>query len=404
MLICEKKKCVGCGACYNICPSKAIKMTADEEGFLYPSINQSKCTKCGLCKNVCQANNLELTENTKRIVFAVKHSDEETRHKSTSGGMFSALADFIIKQGGVIYGVEFGKDFYVKHARATDSEGYSKFRGSKYVQSDIGHSYEKVKEDLSDGKHVLFTGTPCQIAGLNLYLKTYKNKEKLITCEVLCHGAPSPLMWKEHLTLIEKERKVKIIDYKNRSKVKGWNTHNEHAFYNNGKNEYKSKLLQNHKDLFYSHLIIRPSCFECKFAGAPSVADFTIADFWGIDLSINGFNDNKGTSLVILNTEKAQRVFEDIKGTLILRQSNIEDAFKDNHKTPAKWNINRPNFWKDYKAHGYLFVVKKYAGYSIRGRLKRSLKILAKNIAEKTGVYNFIHKFTAKKYEKETFK
>ena len=345
MIITQKNNCTGCTACEKACAFKAISMKTDDEGFLYPEIASDKCVECGKCKSICPSNREvvgELVEDAiEPKVFAAINKNEEVRKLSTSGGAFSAIAENILTKNGVIYGVSFDSDFQVVHARAENTEEYGKFRGSKYVQSQLGDTFNLIKKDLALGKNVLFTGTPCQVAGLYSFLGNAKERASLFTCEMICHGVPSPLMWKEHLALIEKEKKSKVTNYKNRSKVAGWNCHNEHFFLENGKSEYKTKLSQNHKDLFYGHYIIRPVCHECKYAGFPRVADVSIADFWGIEDVMPDFYDNKGTSMIVVNTEKGENVFEQIKADFEYRESNITDAFKENHIKPARKNPNR---------------------------------------------------------------
>ena len=379
-------------------------MQADKEGFLYPQIDATKCVECGKCKQVCQIHSIQKRETVEPLVFAAKNRDEEVRGRSTSGGLFFAFAETIIQNGGSVYGVAHDKDFNVLHEKADTLNGCQRFQGSKYVQSKMGDIYQYVKDDLRLGKEVLFTGTPCQIAGLATFLGAEAENEKLILCEIICHGAPSPLMWKEHIAFIEEERKSKVVVYKHRSKVVGWHAHTEHFFLENGKNEYKSKLSQNHKDLFYAHLTIRPSCYQCAYTGFPRIADISIADYWGIELCMKDFDDNKGTSLLILNTAKAEAFFERVKNGIELRKSNLEDAFRDNHRRPAKMNVNREKFWADYYEKGYAYVLRKYSSYSKLGRFKRWVKIKAKSFFKAIGLYKFIHKFTQKKYQGDTYK
>ncbi len=400
----NKNQCCGCTACANVCPCNAITMVADEEGFKYPEINGDLCVECGRCKTVCQIHSLKTEKEIEPVVYAAKNADDETRAKSTSGGMFSVFANKVLQDGGVIYGVAYSDDFTVVHERAETAEDYERFRGSKYVQSDLNDCFSKVKEDLKNGRKVLFTGTPCQIAGLKTFLGDKANSENIILCEIICHGAPSPKLWKDHLALLESERGSKVVNYRNRSKVLGWHGHNEHVFFENGKEEYKTKLSQLHKDLFYAHLTIRPSCYACQYTQFPRSADISIADFWGIENFMPEFDDNKGTSMLILNTNKALNLYNEVKDNLVCRGSNIEDAFYDNHKKPAKMNVNRDNFWRDYQAHGYLYVAQKYSAYTTVGRIKRQTKIIIKEITKKLNIYSFIHKFTQKKYQKDTYK
>ncbi len=403
-LFTQKDQCYGCGACANVCPRQAIKMQADEEGFLYPSIDEAFCVDCQLCQKACQIHNQVTVDAYTPLVYAVQHKDNGIRAKSASGGVFPAMAKTVIERQGVVYGVAYTDDFYVQHERVEQIEECLKFSGSKYVQSDTNSTFKSVKQDLRLGRFVLYTGTACQIAGLRSYLGIESQNEHLLLCEILCHAAPSPLMWKEHLTFLEKTRRAKVIQYKNRSKVAGWHGHNEHVFFDNGKNEYKTKLSQNHKDLFYSHLTIRPSCYRCEYTGTPKQADITIADFWGIERCMPDFDDNKGTSLVLINSDRGEKFFNWIQDELVVRESNLTDAFADNHKHPAKKNVRRAEFWSDYQKYGYGYVVKKYAAYSTTGKVKRWVKFRLKDLSKAVGTYELIHKFTSRKYQKNTYK
>lgn len=404
MLFEQKSDCCGCTACATVCPCGAITMKADDEGFAYPEINNELCVECGRCRAACQIHSLQEKKTIDPIVYAAKHANEDTRAKSTSGGMFSAFADKILADNGVIYGVAYDENFTARHERAESAEQYRRFRGSKYVQSELGDCFARVKEDAESGRSVLFVGTPCQIGGLKTYLGDLAEADNLLLCEIICHGAPSPKLWKEHIALLESERQSKVVDYKNRSKVLGWHGHNEHIFFENGKEEYDSKLSNLHKDLFYAHLTIRPSCYTCRYTGFPRYADITIADFWGIENFMPDFDDNKGISMLILNTPKAVAFYNTIKDSLICRESTVEQAFFDNHKRPAKINVNRENFWRDYHQNGYRFVARKYADYTTIGRIKRKTKIVVKALSKRLGIYRFIHQITLRKYQKETYK
>ncbi len=400
----NKNQCFGCTACEAACPFGAIAMKSDDEGFKYPEIKEELCVECGKCKSVCQIHSLKKQENIQAKFYAAQNKDDNVRAKSTSGGMFSIFAEQIVNEGGTVYGVAYSDDFQVVHKRSESKKGYEQFRGSKYAQSDLSGCFTMVKEDLNRGRKVLFSGTPCQIAGLNTFLYNAKGRENLLLCEIICHGTPSPMIWKEHLAFLEKERHSKVVKYVNRSKVAGWHGHNEHVYFENGKSEYTTKLSNLYKDLFYAHLTIRPCCYSCKYTDFPRIADITIADFWGIENFHPDFDDNKGTSLLTINTEQGMLYYDKLKENISCIESNWDEAFYDNHKRPAKMNVNREEFWKDYKKYGYAYVAKKYSGYSFLGRLKRKMKIIAKSVSKKVGIYSFIHKFTQKKYQKDTYK
>lgn len=368
MKITDHEKCVGCGACAGICPKSAISMTADDEGFLRPAVDDALCVDCGLCKKVCPAESVRLLDGEKSA-YALKHNHEEARNKCASGGAFIALSDAVLDQGGVVYGVIYDENFRAVHARTETASGRDAMCGSKYVQSDPGDTFAQVLQDLKAGKKVLYTGTSCQIDGLGHYLRCKgADTENLITVGLICHGVPSPKLWQDHLDNIRKVRKKELAGYFNRCKVRGWHEHNECITYQDGKKEYYSKLSQNHKDLFYGHYIIRPSCSICAYAADPSASDITIADFWGVQYIMPQIDDNRGVSLVLTNSEKGKALVEALRD-VTLWETDREQALNRNHVKPCKPNPRRKEFWEDYHAHGYQFVCAKYAQDSFKGRI-----------------------------------
>lgn len=370
-----KEDCCGCTACQHICPTKAIKMKPDEEGFLYPEINQELCNDCGLCRKVCAFQNGYDTSDNFSIpkVYAIKNKDEDVRMASSSGGIFSAISDCVLDNDGLVSGVAFDENMNVVHKIATTKEKRDEFRGSKYVQSNLHHLYSEIKNLLKQNKMVLFTGTPCQNAGLKGFLDMARvNKENLILCDIVCHGTPSPLLWKEHIRQLENRGNGKVVQYYCRSKVKGWHGHTELVVYENGKKDYKSLSSQKHKVLFYSHIMLRPSCHYCRYANFKRPSDITIADFWGIEKTLPQFDDNKGISLALINTAKGRKLFEDIKAKITYKESNTKDCLQHNLQKPSKISEKREQFWQDYQLHGYEYVIKKYAGFGLVGELKRA--------------------------------
>lgn len=259
----DTSKCCACTACSSICPTNAIEMNTDTEGFLYPVINETLCLECGLCKKVCTFQNgynkKQLPEST---IYAVKHKDDEIRFNSSSGGAFTAFSDYFIDLNGFIYGAVLDSEMKVKHVKATDQEARNHMRGSKYVQSDLSKIFIEIKKDLLESKSILFSGTPCQCAGLKSFLFNAKcDDSKLLTIDFICHGVPSPLIFKEYLNFSETINRSKITNYSFRSKIKGWN-HTETAYYESGKVDNKSKLVKSYKQLFYSNLCLRPACHK----------------------------------------------------------------------------------------------------------------------------------------------
>jgi len=382
-LLDKKQDCCGCTACKTICPKQAITMQPDEEGFLYPQIHQELCAECGLCKKVCAFQNgydtvcnLELPE-----VYAVKHKSDDVRYVSSSGGMFTVLSDEILFNGGVVYGVDFDENMVACHQRAESKTQRNKFRGSKYVQSDVRQAFKDVNVDLKTGKQVLFTGTPCQVAGLKEYLiQIGTDINNLLLCDNVCHGTPSPLIFSDYLRFCETKREKKIVNYFCRSKINGWHSHTEKTVYANGQEDYKSILSQLYKEIFHSHIALRPSCHNCKYTNLKRPSDITIADFWGIEKTMPEFDDNKGISLVLLNTAKGQEIFEKVKDGIVFTQSNMADCLQPNLKEPTKPSSKREMFWLDYQENGFEYVVKKYGGYGAKGSIKRVIiKLLRKS-------------------------
>lgn len=373
-----KEECCGCTACKHICPTNAIEMVADKEGFLYPSINQQLCIDCGQCKKVCAFQNGYDTSNNleQPKVYAAKHKNESIRMDSTSGGAFTAISDYILDNNGVIFGVSFDDNMHVVHQMAKTIRERDKFKGSKYVQSDLKNVYMEIKQLLKKDIYVLFTGTPCQTAGLSRYLSSSKT-EKLILCDIICHGTPSPLMWREHIKHLEMKMKQTIKEYKFRDKSIGWRGANVTIKFK-GKKIAKYSIAKTFTNLYFSHNIIRPACHNCKYTNLQRTSDITIADFWGIEKHMQDFDDNKGVSLVFVNTEKGDQVFKNIIKDIIVKTSNTNECIQPQLKEPTKKSKLRNQFWDDYNLKGYAYVVKRYGGYNIKDKTKNYLRMLIK--------------------------
>lgn len=339
----DKTKCSGCGACRNICPKNAISMKADAEGFLYPNVDDSLCVKCGLCLKVCPIINNTPPFHTGRIM-AAKHKDENIRSAGSSGSMFSLLAQYALKRGGVVFGAAFDGKWNVVHQSAQDEQELDKLRRSKYVQSDMQECFRLAKKFLQEGKTVLFTGTPCQIAGLKNYLG--RDYASLITADIICHGVPSPLVWRRFLEETLPLQDISAIDF--RYKRFGWD-----ASYLCIKNKdgaslpeikgllkpFKSLLLRSKGRLFkiiyilpftISNLYERPSCHACSFKGCDKYSDFTMADLWGVKNFIPEMYDVKGVSVLMLNSPKAEELFEELKNNLIYKDISFENMSQYN--------------------------------------------------------------------------
>lgn len=302
----DKSLCCGCSACQKACPRHCIIMKADEEGFLYPEVDAPSCVNCGLCEKVCQ----ELHPFEKRTplkAIAAHNNDTTTRLNSSSGGVYSILAEQVILQGGVVFGALFDDNWQVKLKYAEDLDEASKFRCSKYVQAEVGNSYRECEKFLKEDRKVLFSGTPCQIAGLLHFLK--KPYENLITVDVACHGVPSPMVWTAYLDIIRNALSIEdlgllirqlqflkfdLFYHKDRNVLELWSKRHE--------NDYMAAFIKN--------LTLRPSCYNCQCKNFKSQSDLTIADFWGVETIAPHLDDNKGICLVLINTQRGACFFE----------------------------------------------------------------------------------------------
>lgn len=304
--ITEPKNCCGCNACVQACPKHCIKMQEDSEGFLYPVVDRESCIDCGLCERVCPV--INQNEPQKPVVtLAAVNSDESVRLASSSGGIFTLLAERTIDNGGVVFGAAFDENWDVKHICIDSKSELPKLRGSKYVQSTIGNCYKEAITHLSAGKEVLFSGTPCQIAGLKRFLhKEYKN---LKTVDVVCHGAPSPMVWRMYLDEVSSMYNIaQITDIKFRDKTEGWKNFSLSIKYKDkggAEKTFRETLNENvFMRCFLSNLCLRPSCYACPVRNGKSGSDITLADLWGAENICPGLDDDKGVSLVLLRNKE----------------------------------------------------------------------------------------------------
>jgi coenzyme F420-reducing hydrogenase beta subunit len=330
----ENKKCCGCSACADICPVGAIVMAADREGFLYPQVDAEKCTECGLCEKVCPA--IELPKfNDSPEVYALQIKDEDVLTRSQSGGAFWAIAQGILEKEGVVYGAAFDENLRVVHCRAESMAEAQKFHGSKYVQTDMRGVMKQVKKDLKEGRQVLFTGTACHVAGLYKFLG--KDYENLITCDLICHGAVSPLVLEKYFDTIRKEYNCDIdsfsFGYYDGVKNRTWNdSRKEKIVLTNGHSLDGEKYNQ----MFYSRWCMRPFCHSCPFTNTQRVTDFTIGDFWGVAKYTQTFNTDRGVSVLFANSPKGKELMPEIQERAVCEPANVEDVKKHNP------NLNKP--------------------------------------------------------------
>jgi len=320
-------------------------MIEDNEGFFYPKVDDVKCIKCGLCEKVCPIiNNKERVNNTE--AYACINNNEDIRNESSSGGIFTLLSESIINNGGVVFGAGFDEELDLVHSYTDKIEGLAKFRGSKYLQSKIGDTYQQTKEFLDKGIMVLFSGTPCQIDGLLSYLR--KEYDNLICVDIICHGVPSPKVFKMYRTELEKKYGATTRKITFRSKEHSWRQYSVLFSFNNNTN-YSTKMNQNiFMRGFLQDLYLRPSCYNCKSKTLNRLSDLTIADFWGVENIVPEIDDDKGTSLVLVNSDKGKKVFQKLQGKMIMKQVDCGQAIKYNSSAIKSVNLNtkREKFFK----------------------------------------------------------
>lgn len=305
--ILDKSQCCGCEACRNICPRQCILMKEDKEGFLYPEVNLADCIDCGLCEKVCPVLH-PAKERRPVAVYAAKHYDDNIRLASSSGGVFTFIAEKVIDEGGVVFGVRFNDQGEVIHDYVETKEKLSCFRGSKYVQSRIGDTYKLVLHFLQSGRKVLFSGTSCQIAGLKLFIR--REYDNLLTVDVICHGVPSPKVWKKYLTEITSKECSQVTNISFRDKQKGWKNFSLKVDMKGKRVYLRSFKLDLYFDLFLSNIILRPSCYSCPAKSGKSCSDITLGDFWGIENILPELDDDKGCSVALLYNPKSKYFIE----------------------------------------------------------------------------------------------
>ena len=305
-----------------------------------------------------------------KVAYAMKHKNDIVREKSQSGGAFTAFSDLFLEQGGVVYGCIITEDLKVVHARAIDYELRDRMRGSKYVQSDMGNIFQQVKVDLEADRKVLFSGTPCQIAGLKSFLgRDYSN---LFCVDIICHGVPSPLIYKNFLEFNEKKY-GKCSSFNFRNKKYGWKSCIQTLEFSDRK-RYRDST--NFSILFYSNLVLRPSCYCCPYAKLEHISDVTIGDCWGIESAENSFSDDNGVSLVLVHTEQGERVWQAITEDIEYMNIDINKFLQRSLIQPEKKPTNREMFWSDYKKYPFVKILNKYADYGMKAEIKRCIKRL----------------------------
>lgn len=375
--IVDKIQCCGCAACVQACPKECISFDEDRQGFRYPLVDESHCIDCGLCEKVCPVIN-QANPQKPLSVYAAMNPNEQIRLKSSSGGVFTKLAEAIIDNGGVVFGARFNANWEVEHGYTETKEGLASFRGSKYVQSRIGDTFRQARDFLKAGRQVLYSGTSCQIAGLKRFLR--RDYENLLTVDIVCHGVPSPLVWRTYLEDVQSQPK-KHSKYKTdnnssksrsvitsisfRDKTYGWKNYSvvfkglsginvDEALSSSVKDDVllqdvfvKNRFMQ----VFLKDLCLRPSCSACPAKSGKSGSDITLADFWGIDAVHPDWDDDKGTSLVLIKSDCGIKIWNQIDLKFIptsyeeglCSNPSIEKSVKFGKHVPVFWHLFESN-------------------------------------------------------------
>ena len=340
----DKKACCGCGACTQACPLNCIKLEAEREGFWYPAVDRERCVECGACEKVCPM--LHPGDKPEEItVFAAYCPEKKVRETSSSGGIFPLLAEMVLANGGAVFGAAFDTDYSVHHIMITSREELPRLKGSKYVQSVMDDSYRQAEEQLRFGLPVLFTGTGCQIAGLRSYLR--REYENLFTVEILCHGVPSPRAWQTYLNHQRETFGSPVQTASFRCKDTGWRRYAAMLKFENGQVYCRPHGEDAYSRLFLSEICLRPSCHDCRFRESRSGADLTIGDAWGIERWMPELDDDRGTSVVIVNTPRGRTMMKGIEDRLQFRRGDPDVILSCNmvYRKSVRPHPNRRKFF-----------------------------------------------------------
>ena len=378
-------RCCGCTACKDVCPQGCIAMLPNEEGFLYPSVDRSKCVGCDLCEKVCPVLSRKSKEDAfyknVRETYAAVSKDRKTLSESSSGGVFTSLAKNTLREGGHVFGAAFSDDFRtVQHVVIDRIENLNDLRGSKYLQSELGNSFSQCKEYLSKGDKVLFTGIPCQIAGLKRFLG--REDENLTCVEVICHGTPSVKVWKKYLDHVEaKQGKTKEASF--RDKTVGWNNFGMKISSVTGQELKEIHQGNTYMAVFLRNFALRESCYECPAKGENTCADITLGDFWGIQNAYPEYYDDQGVSVVVVHTEKGKKALEEVAEDLVLHETDPFKSLEDNWiiYKPVERPAERDTFYQDLDRRSWKWIVNKYLdqrsvverGIDLLRRVKRAV-------------------------------
>lgn len=384
----NKAECCGCTACFNICPKNAISMQPDEEGFLYPVVDQEKCVDCGLCEKICPVSSKKSHEE-QTDAYIIRYNNQKIVEESTSGGAFTAISSYVFENGGIVYGAGYDADMKVICKKAACMEDLKEMRGSKFVQSSLNRTFQEIKTALRTEKLILFTGTPCQVSGLIHYLG--KHYENLICMDFVCRGVPSPGLWKNYVDYMEGKYHSKMIGARFKHKTYGYHTTTMKIDFQNGTSYFGSGRVDPYMKAFVREMSSRPSCAECAFKGIERLSDITVFDCYEYT-QITGYkDDDKGYTSVFVHTDKGRKVFESIKPMLIWQEQAVEKLVTKNGImvcNSAKPHAKRNAFYEAAAEMSIDKAMQKIEPITKKDRLIEQ----AKSLLFKTGLIRLVRK------------
>lgn len=373
MIDIKKEECCGCSACAQSCKLKCIEMLQDNEGFLYPVVNKEKCVNCGTCENVCPSINSKSVACDLKGYVALSN-DDKIREESSSGGIFSLLAEYILKKDGIVIGAAFDRNLKVVHKVIREKKDLYKLRGSKYVQSDVKNTYKQAESYLKNNIKVLYSGTSCQIAGLRNYLN--KDYEGLYTVDVLCHGVPTPKLLAQYFCEMEKKYNSKIDNVYFRDKKNGWVNYSVEIKFENGK-IYRTIFNKDpYMRLFLNNICLRPSCYQCRYNKLERNSDITIGDCWGVEHTVPDFFDDKGTSVIITRTDKGNQLLNGIKADLKYSECDIDYILPPDSggRKACEAHVNRKKFFELLNQKADFESLTRCLNITYKDRINRKIK------------------------------
>lgn len=377
----KENSCCGCSACVDVCPKKAVFMQSNSQGFLYPVIDKEKCVDCHLCEKVCRFTNESTINNVNNTVcYGLKCKDDTVRKNSRSGGAFYVIAEhFLRNENAKVWGAAFDRELHVRHICITSHDNLNMLQGSKYVQSAIDNVFYQIGEQLKAGDSVLFSGTACQIDGLYGFLDTTRiDYSKLLTCDIICQGVPSPRIFQDYINALENKYNGVIESFNFRDKQRlGWSGHEE-SFVVKGKKHYSSK----YKTYYYKYYM-RSSCFECPYTSLNRPADITLGDFWGVFDKYPQFGDKKGVSLVIGNTDKGNKIISTLGDSAELISVDKENCLQPRLRKPSDKPADYDSFWRDFERYGGKYCLDTYGKQPIKDKIILQIIIIAKRLLKK---------------------